>query len=895
MPFTMNELYRMDKNFVREGAYTNEISFPLGGIGSGCIGLAGNGRLIDWEIFNRPNKNSYNGFSFFAVKAEHEGKLRTAKVLAGDLHPPYSGGANGKFIGIGFGPPRESIVGLPHFKSTRFKGTFPTAEVDFLDDDLPIEAKLIAYSPFIPLNDKDSSLPAAVMTYRITNRSEEQLDITLAGNLANPLLEGPVNRFEDHDAFKGIRLHTDLIGEKHADFGDMTLSTDCEQISYQSYWYRGGWFDNLTMFWKDFCAPGKFKDRTYKPQGEGGAPHSGFGDGWRASWQDVGLLAGHMALAPGETGDFRFVISWNFPNYVNFWNPGQCGTKEDGTPDYPSWRNYYATLFKDSVETAAYVWKHAERLYKETSTFTETLFRTSLPDYVVEAVASPLSVLKSATCLRLADGTLYGFEGVHGNEGSCEGSCTHVWNYEQATAFLFPTLAQGMREIDFNYTQTENGKMTFRLMLPAERTLPEIEQRGDIDGQTHRAAVDGQMGGIIKTYREWKVSGDTQWLKKVWPKVKKSLEYAWHPTNEDQWDADKDGVIEGRQHHTLDMELFGPNSWLTGLYLTALKTAAEMASHLGEADKAAEYEAVFSCGQAYLNEHLFNGEYFHQKVDLKDSSILKKFNADDVYWNEEDQEMKYQIAEGCAIDQVMGQWFAHIVCAGYIFDREKVRTALHHLFENNFVQSFRNHVNPCRIYALNDDKGLVIATWPRSDSPKIPIPYESETLHGCEYQAGIHMLYEDQLDEGLSVVKAIRDRYNGLNRNPWNEIECGSNYARSMASYSLLHALGGFEYDMVRGIVGFSPKVNQGNYRSFWSLGSGWGEFIHEGGILRLDVLSGKLSLRRFRSKLLDGVSIKELKAAGNQIDYTKEGNELVFKDTVVINSSHCLELKLVH
>ena len=886
MAYTTDELYRMEKSFVREGPYTNEISFPLGGIGSGCIGLAGNGRLIDWEIFNRPNKNSYNGFSFFAVKAEHKGNLRTAKVLTGDLHPPYTGGANGKFCGFGFGPRRESMAGLPHFKSTRFKGEFPLAEVEFLDDEAPIEANLVAYNPFIPLNDKDSSLPAAILTYRITNRSEEQLDVTVAGNLTNPVKKGPVNRSEDFGGFKGIRLYTDLISKDHSDFGDMTLSTDCNQVSYQSYWYRGGWFDNLTVFWKDFCSPGKFRDRTYKPQSEGGVSHDA---------QDVGLLASHISLEPGETGDFRFMITWNFPNFINFWNPGQCGVREDGTPDYPSWQNYYATLFKDSAETAAYIWKHAQRLYKETSIFKETLFRTSLPDYVVEAVASPLSVLKSATCLRLTDGTLYGFEGVHGDEGSCEGSCTHVWNYEQATAFLFPALARGMREVDYNYALHANGKMTFRLMLPVERTLSDNPPRAAVDDKSnpHRAAVDGQMGGIIKVYREWKVSGDTEWLKKMWPMVKKSLEYAWHPTNEDLWDADKDGVMEGRQHHTLDMELFGPNSWLTGYYLTALKTAAEMASHLGETDKAAEFEAIFGQGRTYLNEHLFNGEYFHQRVNLKDKSILEKFGADEVYWNEEAQEMKYQIAEGCAIDQVIGQWFAHVVGAGYIFDRDKVRTALRNLFKNNFVENFRNHVNTCRIYAVNDDKGLVIATWPGTNSPNIPVTYQDETMHGFEYQAGSHMLYEGHLDEGLSVIKAIRDRYDGLSRNPWNEMECGSNYARSMASYSLLHALGGFEYDMVRGLVGFSPKLNQNHYRSFWSLSSGWGEFIHEAGVIRLTILSGTLALRRFRSELLDGARVEELRAAGSDVDYRREGNELVFGADIVIGSDQCLELKV--
>ncbi len=61
--------------FTYTGNRTQEISFPLGGIGTGSIGLAGNARLIDWEIANLPNKGSVNGFSHFAIKAEHDGKI----------------------------------------------------------------------------------------------------------------------------------------------------------------------------------------------------------------------------------------------------------------------------------------------------------------------------------------------------------------------------------------------------------------------------------------------------------------------------------------------------------------------------------------------------------------------------------------------------------------------------------------------------------------------------------------------------------------------------------------------------------------------------------------------------------------------------------------------------
>ncbi|MDR6885017.1 GH116 family glycosyl-hydrolase [Bacillus sp. 3255] len=841
----IEDQFRMDKHFVYKGSQTSQISFPLGGIGTGSIGLAGNGRLLDWEIFNRPNKLSFNGFSFFAVKAERSGEVILTKVLNGDLQTPYTGEGKGKFEGYGYGPRRENMAGFPHFANTSFRGEFPFAELLFDDEQDPIHVKLTAFNPFIPLNDKDSSLPCAILEYEVTNRSADELDLSVVGNLTNPFRKGAYNEAVLVDGRQAIRLTSAHYQDGEPEFGDMTLLADHDDVSYQTYWFRGSWFDNLTVFWKDFRRPGRFQERNYELPSEQDPRRI------HEKHQDVGLLSGHRTVAPGGKATFRFILTWNFPNYVNFWNPG--GDK------HPSWKNYYATLFSDSTATAKYIKDHYERLYSETRLFKETLFASTLPDVVLDAISGNISILKSPTVLRLTDGTLYGFEGVHTNEGSCEGSCTHVWNYEQATAFLFPALSRSMRKIDYTHAQFENGKMAFRLMLPAERTTRD---------NPFRAAVDGQMGGIIKSYREWKVSGDTQWLRSLWPNIRKTLEYAWDEGNEDGWDADKDGVMEGRQHHTLDMELFGPNSWLTSMYVTALKAAAEMAQALGEPDKAAEYEALSRKGAAWTNEHLFNGRYFHQLVNLQDRSVLERYGAEAAYWNDEAGELKYQIGEGCGIDQVLGEWFAHLVGLGNVLDPVKVKRAVQSIYENNFIEQLGNHPNACRIYGLNDESGLVICSWPDDNSPIVPVPYAEECMNGFEYQAACHMIYEGFITEGLRVVKAIRERYDGERRNPWNEFECGSNYARSMASYGLLLALSGFEYDMVKGHIGFSPKWHEDDYRSFWSLNEGWGEIRSTCGRIELEVKWGELGLSSFGSRLLAGRDVASVTLGGADIAF---------------------------
>ncbi len=173
------------------------------------------------------------------------------------------------------------------------------------------------------------------------------------------------------------------------------------------------------------------------------------------------MLAAHVPVAPGETRHVRFVISWSFPACKNYWKPTPGVAKSDAT-----WRNYYATRWPDSRASAQYALDNWTSLYGETEQFKNTLFASDLPAAALDAVSGNISILKSPTCLRLEDGTFYGWEGLHINEGCCEGSCTHVWNYQQALPFLFPALERSMREADYKYNLLDNGAMPFRLVLP---------------------------------------------------------------------------------------------------------------------------------------------------------------------------------------------------------------------------------------------------------------------------------------------------------------------------------------------------------------------------------------------------------------------------------------------
>jgi uncharacterized protein (DUF608 family) len=830
--------------FTYQGEYTREISFPLGGIGSGCIGLGGNGQLMDWEIFNRPNKGRPNGMSHFAVRAEKEGRVVDTRILQGDLQAPYQGSllgaANndpliGAYAGFGVGPWRETLCGMPHFEQYSFRGEYPFAWITFEDDAFPGRAELRAWSPFIPGNAEDSSLPAACLEITLCNDTGDTLDYTLAGALFNPFSsETAENRFSETNGNQQLLL-TAGGDQNDLAYGDLTLSTDAEECSHQEYWYHGRMCDELEVYWKDLTTPGPLKNRSYPPGGK----------------KNTGLLAAHFSLRPGERKTVRFVITWNVPNRKNDWNPNiEALCRKNGVEN--RWKNWYATRWTDSRESGAYALGNYDRLRADTESFHRSLFNSTLPPAVLEGVSANLSILKSPTCLRLEDGMFYGWEGCLIDRGSCEGSCTHVWNYNQALPFLFPELERSLRESHYTHSVDEHGGCHFRLMLPLG-----IHATTDFI----RPCVDGQCGDVMKAYRDWKISGDNAWLASLWPTIRKSVEYAWSDNNPDRWDPERRGVITGRQHHTLDKELFGPSAWLNGHYLGALKAAAEMAETMNEPEFSKTCLALFERGKAWTDEHLFNGEYYGQRVNLDDRERLESFSSgveedpenprpDDAvktYWSEEHGQIKYQIGEGCQIDMHLPQWYATLYGLGEVLDPDQTRQTLRALFTHNYKADMRNFANPWRNYSVNDEAGMVICTWPEgTEKPVIPIPYNGETMDGFQWAAAAHMIMHGMLEEGLTVVKSIRARYDGKKRNPWNEFECGSNYARSLASYALLHAYSGFTFDTTRKMIGFKPVV-PGDFRCFWSLGHAWGELSQNDNTTHFSVLYGQLEVQEIQ------------------------------------------------
>jgi len=803
--YTYEELFNSGPQKTYKGIYLNEISFPLGGIGTGSIGLTGRGSLKDFEIFNRPNIGSWFPKTFPMIQVKENINDPVCRILEGPIQRPYTPKDGGAFHCNG--------EGLPHMDRCEFRGEYPFAWIDFFCDKMPLKVQLEAYNPFIPSDADSSSFPAAILRYHITNISNKPVNVSILWSLFNMVgitkntsekikISGTfdftgkfINEYKKNEKIHGIFFRNQTYEPNHPLFGSMALTTPDKNISYIRYWKQAQWFTPQYTIWNTFKQTGKVIETKKKPRNKA----------------EAGAIAISKTITPGDTKTYTFYITWYFPNFVKYWQTDLILNSIEGRP---VWKNYYASLFQDAFDVADKLNKHEARLYEDSKRFHDVLFNSSYPPYVIDAIASNMSTLKTNTCLRLTDGSFYGWEGCSATAGWCEGSCTHVWGYQQTLPFLFPSLERSMHDLNYKYNffYPNKGALGFRLQVPLGSTHP-----------WKMPCADGQLGGIIHVYRDWKISGDDEWLKKIWPKVQLALEYVW-----EDWDKDKIGVLHGMQHNTYDVEFYGPNPMLTCYYLGALRAGSEIAKFMGENDKSKEYMEIYRKGKKWVDENLFNGEYYIQNYDPKHGKLN-------------------QIGSGCLIDQLIGQQLARITGLENFLDPANIVTTLKSIFKYNWKLNMREHENGARLYAVNDEAATVICTWPKGGRPEIPFTYADEVMNGFEYQFGIHCILEGLLEEGLIVIKSIRDRYDGYGRNPWDEFECGHHYARSMASYGALIALSGFVFDKGQGYIGFSPVINQNDFRTFWSLNGVWGLYSQNEKEICIEVLYGNIYLQQLR------------------------------------------------
>ena len=928
----------------------DHIGMPVGGLFTGTLYLGGDGRLWYWDVLNLARE----GIAPRSVK--YKGQGVNTRSGANYISPAPRSYPFEQNFGIRIDGKLRTLD-AKGFSKVSFKGQYPMGEVTYEDDGCPVTATLEAYSPFIPLNTADSSLPATVMSFTVRNKSTEPVAAELAGWMANPVClhhrnltgrltneitkegdiallrcsagaektqkaearpdilfedfekeaygawtatgtafgKGPVNmsNIPDYQGEVGgegqrvVNSHSTAPGSdvraKDSQTGTLTSPEFTVQRKYIKMLIGGGrhkdrtcvnllvdgkavqslpGHDNNLMQWKSFSVAkleGKkarlqFVDNESGGWGNIGGDHIVFTDVAQTSdkledLHDFGTMAlavlgggqtvatAHMTeagafdklaetvaaplgeelvggvgkrltLEPGESRTADFVITWHFPNLsvARMRNVGR----------------EYAARFESAEAVARYVCANFEHLSTTTRLWRDTWYDSTLPYWFLDRTLANASIMATTTCYRFKNGRFWAWEGI----GCCHGTCTHVWHYAQAPGRLFPGVERRHREeVDLGIAFKPDGG---------------IGHRADLRGAAH-PAHDGQCGRILGCYREHQMTNDGVFLKRNWPKIKQAVQFLIN------LDGNGDGMIEGAQPNTLDAAWYGRISFLASLYLAALKAGEAMAAEMGDTAFAARCKSIAERGAQTILE-LYNGEYFFQELDPKHRDVIG-------------------CGTGCYIDQVFGQFWAHQLGLGRLFDEAKQKSALRALFKYNFVPrvgKFRDTFTRGRWYANDDDKGLIMCSWPKGGlnpawHKSWQFMYFNECMSGFEWQAAAHMLSEGLVTEGLAASRAIHDRYDAHKRNPYNEIECSDHYARAMASYGAFIAACGYEHHGPKGYLAFAPRWQADDFKAAFTAAGAWGTYtqklVGQTLAVQVSIKWGRLRLKTLGIALPKGLS----------------------------------------
>lgn len=610
--------------------------------------------------------------------------------------------------------------GFPRFEKAVFKAAYPLAQVELSDARVPVEVRLEAMNPLVPGDASASGIPAILLRWRIRNPQASPVKVSVCGTIVD---------------IPGVEL---WLGAAEG-AGRVTEANDVREP---------GWNVSSDRYWRRFLERGDVGDSDPRE------PYA----------QPVRQRCVTVEIPGGETRSIPFFLGWRAPRRMAW-------AAYDSTNETDVVGNFYAREYPTAEAAARRLERDLPQLEEKTLGFVREVLAGPAPDVVKEAALANLVALRSETCFRTADGHFFAWEGCQDVRGSCYGNCTHVWGYEHALVDLWPELARDMLDLQFGPAlDPATGHMSFRIGLPlsAARSADSV------------AAADGQMQCIVKAYEYWQKTRDDAWLAKTWPSIRKAMAFAWVKGG---WDGDRDGVMEGRQHNTMDVEYFGPNPQMEFLYLAALEAAEAMATKAGDAAFADTCRALCADGKAWTEKNLFADGYYYHQIRLSPVPPAPGLGVCRV-----SEDPDYQLGKGCLIDQLLGDYAARAAGLDPVADPGHARTALGTVLEKCRREPDDDRFNPMRGYAMPGERSLRMAWYPEGQMPRSPFPYYVETMTGFEYVvAALQMMYGDPAG-AEQTVRDIRARYDGLKRNPFDEAECGHHYARALAAWTVMKA-----------------------------------------------------------------------------------------------------------
>ena len=448
------------------------IQCPLGGIGTGNILMNGYGAISELEIFGHP---AVDGIppeqTFFSLWTKPFGGVAEAHILEGEFLDEYPDP---------FGKPPQQLGGIPRFRRAAMTNAYPVVRYELSDEEVPLTARLIAWSPYIPVDEWNSGIPAAILEWTLENPTKDTVEYSIAFCMANPFSTKAGHQVQgchtlpysmgDH---RGMYFSSPEGDSLESGAGEMVVMTPV-RASLSIPFGRKGRHSNAQDFWYDFSVDGTLEILSDTARNT-------------LDWSDTGALYSHGILVPGEEVTVPFIVCWHVP-FREYESGMAKGRIADGGIKI---KNHYATEFHDVQDVTDHVSAHIRSLRDKTFTFSDVMINSSVPKDVLDAAISNLSSLKTNLLMRDERGRIRGYIGLDNDAGCCPGLCQPAWNYAQSMAAVFPSLERNAVNECFTGTFQQDP-------MPRE-------------------------GIILRVYREWKMSGDNAWLGMMWQKVRNAL------------------------------------------------------------------------------------------------------------------------------------------------------------------------------------------------------------------------------------------------------------------------------------------------------------------------------------------------------------------------------------
>ncbi|MDE3234558.1 MAG: hypothetical protein KGO81_01295 [Bacteroidota bacterium] len=828
------------------------IGMPVGGLHAGTVYVGGDGRLWLWQIFNETFEGSHEGIDPKIATWNDGTTERKIRARDGSAYIDPTLADSKRVLEQGFavkvttnGKTFVKELNEDQWDEVTFKPAYPVATIEYRSKDFPVAVNLKTYSPFIPLDEENSALPATILRLEVKNITHSSVEVSLLGWMENGAnkLTGGKNTGKRINVVSSSGNSTSIFSYFDTTNQELKKAPDAGTMCFTLHTANG----------KAVAAIAPWpvtSQHFYIP-----ATDSATAD---APEKLVGGISTTQQLDPGKSVMADYSITWHFNNP----HEKLKTLVKDAEMGF-----YYGARFKDAMEVSKYLDTNFKKFTHLTELWSSTWNDSTLPHWFLERTFINIGTLATANTYRFNSGRFWGWEGV----GACPGTCTHVWQYAHAVARIFPNLERDLRQrVDLGVGfKEDSGAILFR---------------GE---DVTRPAIDGQAGTILRFYREHQMSEDNTFLRTNWNKIKKAVQFMLNQ------DKNGDGMIDTPMENTLDAVWEGEIAWIVGLCIAAASAAQAMAKEMGDSQFEKICEDFATKGRSNMEKELFNGEYFIHRPDaIHGRKKLGSYNTchiDQVYG----QSWAFQVG----LPRIISQEKA----------TSALKALWKYNFTTDVGPYIKTHIGG-RPYALAGEGGMVMNTNPHNEPKPYgenttwQLGYFHECMSGFEHQVAAHLMAEGMVDESLILTRMIHERYHAAKRNPFNEIEASDHYARAMASYGTFITACGFEYHGPKGYLKFAPKWNKANFKTPFTTAKGWGTYSQKKTASKqthtLTLKYGELKLNEIALEQITGGPINSvlvtLGTTQIPVTFRQEGTALLVSFSKKITLQHTENLTLI-